>query len=232
MGFRSTHWSLVLRAGDASDPQQREAFEQLCRAYWEPLYVYIRRKGHTPHDAQDLTQSFFAYLIEKALLDRLQSTGGRFRAWLLQVLEHFLANQHRIRSAARRGGGQPLLSFDTVRVERGAAGWSGLTPEAAYNRAWGLTVLQQAWDRLREAFAAEGRESQLDVVREHLNGQRASYEELAARMGLSVSQVTNLLHRTRRRLEGQIRAVLAETVDGQEDLAEELSDLFGALSGE
>ncbi|MBI2933873.1 MAG: sigma-70 family RNA polymerase sigma factor [Planctomycetes bacterium] len=231
--FRPTMWSVVLRAADAEAPHRRTALNRLCETYWKPVYVYLRRKGLSTEDAKDATQGFFTHFLEKGAIERVEPARGRFKNYLLAYLEHYLANEHRKERAARRGGGACVGSLDFARAETEVrvdpAGDE--TPERVYRRSWALTVLQNAFEGLRREFESRGLTGHFDAVRAHLaaSSDRAGYEQIARRLGTSVSEVTNLLHRSRRRLREIIREALRETVETEADVDEEVRELFESL---
>ena len=156
--FTTTHWSVVLAAGSGDSPQAATALEQLCRTYWYPLYAYIRRRGYLPEDAQDLTQEFFARLLQKNYPAQANRAKGKFRSFLLLTLNHFLADEHKRATTRKRGGGQIFISLDDpapedrYRLEVP----DDLTPEKLFERRWAKTVLNQALARLRAEFVARG----------------------------------------------------------------------------
>lgn len=225
-----TLWSVVLQAQDRDDPHRRTALNRLCEVYWKPVYVYLRRKGRTPADAEDATQGFFAHFLEKDLLDRVDRGRGRFKNFLLAVLEHYLANEYRAAHAEKRGGGAAPLSLDftaaesEVRLEPS----DPETPEMAFRRSWALTVLRNAFEALRREFE---KPEQFAAVQSHLSaaGDRASHEELATRLGVSVADVTNLLHRSRKRLRELIRSAIRETVETEEEVDSEIREMFDSM---
>jgi RNA polymerase sigma-70 factor (ECF subfamily) len=229
--FRTTHWSMVLRAGGASTGAQA-ALSNLCGAYWYPLYAFIRRQGHTAHDAQDLTQEFFARLLEKGWLDGVARERGRFRTWLLAALEHFLINEwHRARTQ-KRGGGAILLSLDDdaeARYLREPA--DPMTAEKLFDRRWALTLLDRVLARLGGELADAGKAAQFEALKFCLGGERHAYAEVARTLGMSEGAVKVAAHRLRERYRALIRAEIAETVATAEEVDGELRDLFAALSG-
>lgn len=231
--FQPTLWSVVLRARNAADPHGRTALNRLCSTYWKPVYAYLRRKGMSPEDAKDATQGFFVHLLELDALQRVERGRGRFRSYLLAVLENFLANEWRKAHAARRGGGAAPLPLDFTRAETEVRMEPAdrETPEAAFRRTWALTVLERSFEALARDFREKGRAEQFEAVRSQLSaaGDRSSYDALAARLGTSVTEVTNLLHRSRKRLRDLIRAELRDTVEAESDLDGEVRELFEAL---
>src|SRR6266404_3200449 len=158
--FTATHWSVVLMAGQASSPQAAEALERLCRTYWYPLYAYVRRQGHAPHDAQDLTQEFFARLLARNYLATVGREKGRFRSFLLAALNHFMADERDRAKAAKRGGGKALISLDEEDAETRyqADMASPLSPDKIFEKRWATTLLEQAFTRLRDESVAGGKE--------------------------------------------------------------------------
>ncbi len=156
--FTTTHWSVVLAAGQGESPQAAQALETLCRTYWYPLYAYVRRQGHSPEDAQDLTQDFFADLLAKGFPRGAAPERGKFRSFLLASLRHSLVDQHRHADAAKRGGGQHTLSLDESRAEERfrLEPQHELTPEKIYEREWAMTLLDRAQSRLRGGIRCGG----------------------------------------------------------------------------
>ncbi len=221
-GFPPTAWTALGRIAAGGD-EAREALESLGRTYWMPVYVYLRRKGRPEADAADLTQSFFIHLLEKDLLTRPDASKGRFRGWLKAVLEHFLANQARIDSARKRGGGRKAVSLDVEDGERAVLAGSTLGPEEAFDRVWALAVLDRALGRLDREYAAAGKPEVLAVMR--------------ARFGLAggsgemprVDDVT--MFRARRRLRALILDEVRDGVSVEEEAEAEVAELFRALGG-
>jgi RNA polymerase sigma-70 factor (ECF subfamily) len=204
--------------------------EGLCRVYWPPLYAYLRRRGYAHEDVQDVLQGFFAYFLEHSFIDRVDPARGRFRNYLRGILDRFLANASRKDHAAKRGGGAFMLSL-SAEIAEGKAAFEPAdpeTPDAAYSRSWRTAVLNEAIDSLRREFADRGGGDRFAAVCDHLSaaGDRPTYEELAGRLGCSVSEVANLLHRARRRLADLIRTVIRETVESEADVDDEMRELF------
>jgi RNA polymerase sigma factor (sigma-70 family) len=229
--FRTTHWSMVLRAG-GDDATAHAALSNLCSAYWYPLYAFVRREGHPPHDAQDLTQEFFARLLERGGLASVAPERGRFRTWLLSALQHFLINEwHRARTQ-KRGGAVVLLSLDDeaeARYLREPA--DPLTAAKLFDRRWALTLLDRVLAHLGAEFAASGKAAQFEALKFCLSGEKHAYAEVAHTLGMSEGAVKVAAHRLRERYRALIRAEIAETVSSPEDVAGEMHDLFAALSG-
>jgi RNA polymerase sigma factor (sigma-70 family) len=231
--FTTTRWTLVLAAKSRDDPAGSDAFGRLCERYYQPLYSYLRRRGWTPEDAQDLTQGFMARLIEKEVLRHADPARGKFRAFLLTSLEHYANNEHVRAAAAKRGGSQSFLSIDLDAAEERyrSAPRDDLTPERLYERRWALAILERALDALRTECRANGRDAFFDAVHERLIGEShtAAYREIAEQFGTSESAVKVTVHRMRRRYRELVRAEVAETVEGEDAVDDELSYLLAAL---
>jgi DNA-directed RNA polymerase specialized sigma24 family protein len=230
-GFPTTRWSRVGRAGDPSDSRAREALTELCRSYWFPVYAYIRRKGHDPDRAADLTQGFFARLIEKGTLAAADPVKGRFRAFLLADCAFFLADARDREAALKRGGGVRFVPIDAegrYRVEP----IDDLTPERHFDRAWALSLLAAVVDRLRAEFASAGKLDTFEALKVVLtDGPRAMpYADLARRLGATEGAVQVAAHRLRKRYKALIREQIAATVDDPAEVEDEIRDLFAALS--
>lgn len=232
--FATTRWTLVLSAGRDTPAQARQALEQLCQAYWYPLYAYIRRRGKSPQDAEDLTQAFLTQLLEKHSLAAARRDRGKFRSFLLASLNHFLSDQWDKARAQKRGGGRAAISFDALSAESryAAAPQAELTPEKVFARQWALQLLAQVLHNLEAEFAAQGKADLFGHLRGCLTGQRSTqpYAELAARLGMSEGAVKVAVHRLRQRYRALLRAQIAETLSAQDDVEEELRDLFAALA--
>ncbi|MHC1768172.1 MAG: RNA polymerase sigma factor [Verrucomicrobiia bacterium] len=232
--FTTTHWSVVLSAGQQDSPLAAEALEKLCRTYWYPLYAYVRRCGHGPDDAQDLTQEFFARLLEKSSLARADRAKGRFRSFLLGALNHFLADEQDRAQAQKRGGGQTFISWDQDDAEErfGAEPADELSPDKLFDRRWALTVLEQAANRLRDEYQAAGRRQFFDLLKGYVAGEQVvpSYAVTAARLGLTESAVKSAVFRLRRRYHELVREGVAQTVAGPAELEDEIRYLVAIFS--
>jgi RNA polymerase sigma factor (sigma-70 family) len=231
--FATTHWSLVLAAGARKSPESSQALSTLCQSYWYPLYAYVRRRGLDPHEAQDLTQEFFAHLLEHEAVAVAAPERGRFRSFLLSSLQNFLANHWRKEGAQKRGGGQTVLSLDLQAGEERyvAEPAHDLTPEKIYERRWAFTLLQQVLDDLATEYEADGKRELFEHLKPYLAGtlDGLPYSELSAQIGLSVGSIKVAVHRLRRRCGDLLRARIAETVADPRETDQELRDLFGAL---
>jgi RNA polymerase sigma-70 factor (ECF subfamily) len=231
--FQDTHWSVVLAAGRADSPRAAAALETLCRVYWPPLYAFIRRRGHSPEEAQDLTQEFFARLLKRNDLATTSPEKGRFRSFLLAVLKNFLINEWHRQQCQRRGGGQVTISLDAESVEARYAIElvETATPESVFERHWAFTVLAQTMKRLREEYANAGKSDLFELLKETLSGQKRTTPraELAARCGISVGAVDVAVHRLRRRYGELLREEIAHTVSQPGEVEEEIRHLKAVL---
>ena len=233
--FSPTHWSVVLAAaGRADSTHARDALEKLCRNYWLPIYVFVRRQGHGPHDAQDLTQEFFARLLEKNFLAGVQREKGRFRSFMLASVKHFLANEWDKANAQKRGGGKVPISIDS---ELGENSFSlepadTLTAEKIYERRWALALLEQVLRRLREEYTRDGKEKQFEQLKPTLTEASGSvpYAQIALRLGTSEGAVKVAVHRLRQRYRELLRAEIADTVADAGEIDDEIRNLFAALA--
>lgn len=231
--FRTTRWSVVLHAGQSLDG--RRALEQLCENYWYPLYAFVRRRGHQPHEAQDLTQEFFARLIEGESLKAVDPAKGKFRTFLLAAMKHFLANTWRDANRLKRGGGRQIISWDGLDPEERyrLEPETEQSPEEIFDRRWAQTVVNQSVARLRSEMEAEGMRDRFEALRAFLQGAAANppYAEVAAKLGLSEPAVKSAIHRLRRRFAELVREEVAGTVHQPEDVAEEIRRLISLLAG-
>ena len=233
--FVTTHWSLVLSARDGESPQSAAALEKLCRAYWYPLYAYIRRGGQSRENAEDLTQAFFARLLEKKFLDAADQERGRFRSFLLVALKRFLANEWERAHAQKRGGFQPQLSLDTEMAERkfqSDLATTELSPDRAFERRWALTLLEQTMSRLRGEFERAGKISEFERLKIFLTADKNEipYATIAAELGLSEGTLRVAVHRLRRRYRELFREEIGHTLAAGESVDEELQHLLSVLA--
>lgn len=230
--FPTTHWSVVLNAGDGAAPANGRALEELCRAYWCPLYAFLRRRGHSPHDAQDLTQGFLARVIAREDLGEVGPEKGRFRTFLLTALRNFTIKQVEHDRAAKRGGGTVAVPIDAEEGERlSLPDLSAPSPEAAFDRQWARTILGRALTRLREEHVARRKESFFEALAPFLEGADANeYEAVAARLGMKKGAVAVAVHRMRGRLQELLRAEVSQTVGSCADAEAELRELLETLA--
>jgi len=231
--FGTTHWSVVLAAGDNESASSREALEKLCRAYWRPIYTYVRRRGHTPPEAEDLTQAFFAHFLERKLLTVVDRQRGRFRTFVLHACEYFLAKQWRDASRIKRGGGQKILSLDVGAAEVCFHNEPAdqMTPERFYERQWALALLDLAFDRLKQEWTAAGKEALFVTLQIFLSGdpKTTTCAQTALELGMSEGAVRTAVHRLRQRYGEILRAEVAQTLSRPEDLEDELRHLLAVL---
>jgi RNA polymerase sigma factor (sigma-70 family) len=228
--FHTTHWSVIVSAqGDGSGAQ--ESLAKLCQAYWYPLYAFVRRQGVSEHDAEDLTQEFFARLLEKGWLDGVDRERGRFRSWLLASMKHFLANEWDRAGALKRGGGAAVISLDALTAEQRYALEPADTASAEklFDRCWAFQLLDQVLARLRAEFEESGKAQLFDELKGAIIGDSAPYAEIATRLGATESAVKAAAHRLRVRYRELLRAEIAATVVLCEQIDDELSQLFSAL---
>lgn len=233
--FRTTHWSAVLAARDPNSSHAQEALAELCRTYWYPLYAYVRRRGHNPADAEDLTQGFFERLLAKDYLGDLTPGLGRFRSFLLTALKHYLANEWDRAQTRKRGGGQTLVSLDAQDAEERYRfePVDHVTPEVLFEKRWALTVLERVLARLREEFVAGEKGMLFDELKGFLSADlpEGSYAGVAARTGFKEGTVKVAVHRLRRRYGELLRTQIADTVDDPEAVEDELRHLIAVLAG-
>ena len=232
--FTTTHWSVVLAAGQDDSPHAVQALERLCRSYWYPLYAFVRRSGHTPEDAQDLTQEFFARLLDKHYLSAVHPERGKFRWFLLSAVKRFLINERERASAAKRGGTSPHIPFDGEKAEQryrlDAADHS--TPDKLFDRAWATNLIQTTYQRLEEEYALEGKGRFFERLRVFLSGDETdvTYAEAGAELGMTEGAVKVAVHRLRRRYRDLLREQVAQTVHTAAELEEELRNLRAVFS--
>jgi RNA polymerase sigma-70 factor (ECF subfamily) len=233
--FATTHWSVVLSASRPESAHYHQALESLCRTYWFPLYVYLRRHGYDTDQAEDHTQAFLASLLEKHGLRLVEPKRGKFRSFLLVALKHFLANERARAGAQKRGGGLKALSLDCENAEAQYAlePRDELSPEKLYERSWAMTVLDRAMTRLcAEATAAAKKQEQFDCLKIYLTASEdtAAYRETAAKLGMTEGAVKVAVHRLRRRYRELLRDEIAQTVASEDEVDEEIRHLFDALA--
>jgi RNA polymerase sigma factor (sigma-70 family) len=231
--FPNTRWSVVLAATQQPSPESTAALEAICRAYWYPLYAYVRRCGQSPHDAQDLTQEFFCRLLEKRWLDSADRDKGRLRTFLVVALKHFMSKEWRRASAQRRGGAQVYAQFDTSFAEtQYAADTSLLAPDETFDRQWALTLLDLTVNRLREEFAAANKPADFDALKNCLMAGRGTidYGGVAAKLGLNEGAARVAVHRLRKRFREIYREEISRTLADGTDVGGELRHLAAALA--
>jgi len=232
--FVTTHWSVVLRAGRSDTTRARDALANLCQIYWYPLYAYVRRRGHSPEDAQDLTQEFFARLLERNWLGHADQQKGRFRSFLLSAMNHFLADEWDRARAQKRGGGAMLVpfQFNTAETRYGHEPSDDVTPEQNYERRWALTVLDKVLQRLRAEYEQEDRADFFAALHPSLVGEGVDqpYAELAVKLGVTEGAVKTAAYRLRQRFRQLLRDEIAQTVAEPGEVDEELRHLVAVLA--
>jgi RNA polymerase sigma factor (sigma-70 family) len=232
--FVTTHWSVVLAANGQDPDASCEAIEALCSGYWYPLYAYARRRGNGVHDAQDLTQAFFARLLEKSYLQSVDREKGRFRTFLLVAFKRFLANEWDRANAAKRGGARSFVPLDTAVAESRYAvePAAGISPEAMYDRRWALTLIERVMNRLREEYAAGGKTAEFEALKGYLAAERGGipYAEVSAQLGINEGAARMTVHRLRRRFREVFREEIAQTIGSQEEFQDEIRLMMSALA--
>ena len=232
--FTTTHWSMVIAAGRRESLQADEALEKLCRGYWYPIYVFLRRSGWTAHDAEDLTQAFFERVLKKDYLRAVDRTKGKFRSFLLAMLRHFMANHRRDARALKRGGQVSFISIDDESIDeldlRPAN--ADITAEQSFERQWAMTLLEQVVARLQEEYQVAGKAALFDDLKVFLTGDKGTggYAELAVTLNTTEGALKMAISRMRRRYGELLRAEIARTVSTPEEVEDELRALFAALS--
>ncbi len=234
--FPHTRWSVVLAATRTPSPESASALETICRAYWQPLYAYIRRTGQSPHDAQDLTQEFFRLLLEKGWLQDADRGRGRLRTFLITAFKHFIAKEWRRAAAQKRGGGQAPVELDTRIAESHctADGGSSLAPDAVFDRQWALTLLDLTLKRLQEEFNATGKAGDYEVLKPCLMAAHGTidYGAVATQLGVNAGAARVAVHRLRKRFREIYREEISQTLAEEADLEGELRHLAAALAYE
>jgi RNA polymerase sigma factor (sigma-70 family) len=231
--FATTQWSVVLRAG-LDDPGGRDALEQLCRTYWYPVYAYIRRRGNSHHDAIDLTQGFFAHLLQGNALQGAKPEGGCFRAYLLACVKNFMSTQLRKQSAARRGGGRVILSIDyeQIATQYQQQLVDPLTPEKIFERSWIETLLLQVLERLRQEHEKAGKSKLFELTKGYLvaSSDKIPQAAIASELHISVPAVAMSIYRLRQRYAQYLREAIGLTLAEPSEIEVELQRLIGLLS--
>ncbi|HET6882143.1 MAG TPA: sigma factor [Pirellulales bacterium] len=232
--FATTRWSIVLAAQDRESPDSRKALASLCLTYWYPVYAFVRRRGHAAHDAQDLTQEFFATLLEKSYLRSVDRERGRFRTFLLTAVSRFLSNQRERSRASKRGGGNQPLSLDFATGEsryrhEPADAW---TPERLFDRRWAFTLLDTVLARLEDEYRRQEKGPLFERLQDYITGDGggSAYAETAAALDMTEGAVKVAVHRLRRRYRETLREEIAATVESPDEIDDELKRLFDAIA--
>jgi RNA polymerase sigma factor (sigma-70 family) len=232
VAFTTTQWSVVLDAQGQS-PSAQEALEKLCRTYWWPLYGFVRRQGYSPEEAQDLTQGFFALLLERKDLDAVRREKGRLRSYLLTSLKNYVAKAHRREMTVKRGEGRPLFPLEEL-VARECADLEPadtLSADRIYERRWALTLLEQVLTRLGEEYRTAGNSKLFERIKQLLTDEpdRPSQAQIAREMGMTENAVKQALHRLRQRYRLVLRDEIAQTVAAPEEVEDELRYFISVL---
>jgi RNA polymerase sigma factor (sigma-70 family) len=232
--FATTHWSVVLTAGRQDTTRSTVALEKLCQTYWFPLYAYVRRRGFSAHDAQDLTQGFFETLLKRRSLANADPNRGRFRSFILGAMNHFLTDECQKGRAQKRGGGQAQpISLDLAAAEGRFNLEPALAPapDLTFEKEWANALLEAVLNRLQEEYAKDDKSALFDILRVFLTaGQETiSYPELATRLGMTEGNVRVAAHRLRKRYRELLRAEVADTVSSPEEIKDELRHLFNTV---
>lgn len=230
--FATTRWSLIASIRNTPSMESRDALASLCEAYWYPLYAYVRRKGYQAAEAQDLTQAFFAELLEKERFQVADPTRGRFRSFLLAALNNFIKNNWRNANTQKRGGGATVLSID---VEAGETRYQHepfheLTAERIFDRRWAMTLLDQTMTRLSNEYSSSDKAELFEQLKGHLGqGAATPYREVAERLGMSETAVKVAAYRMRKRCSKILREEISHTVNDPGSVDAELQQLFAAV---
>jgi RNA polymerase sigma-70 factor (ECF subfamily) len=228
--FATTHWSMVVNAGGSRSPEASQSLAILCESYWFPIYVFVRRAGHSAEDAQDLTQEFFVRLLDKHFLAAADRNKGRFRTFLLTAVKRFLANEYDRVRAKKRGGGQRIVPLEGLEARYRQEPADTLTPERIFEQQWALTLLNQVLARLQAEMTAGGKAALFHALKDHLTGgQAVSYATTAASLGMTEGAVKVAAHRLRQRYRELLREEIAQTVASPDEIEEEIRYLFTCL---
>jgi RNA polymerase sigma factor (sigma-70 family) len=232
-GFAATRWTMVLAAARGSTSSlAADALAELCRVYWYPLYAFLRRRGHDPHDAEDLTQGFFAHLLARQFLEKIDREKGKFRSFLLASLKNYLADQRDHDQAQKRGGGEVPVALDSLAAESRyrLEPADDLTPEKLFEKQWALSLLEQVLSRLQGEMAADGKGSLFEALEGVLTGDRPdAYAAIAKKLKMTEGAVKTAAHRLRRRYRELLREEISHTVAGPEEVEDEIRYLLSCL---
>lgn len=232
--FATTHWSVVLAAGEINTPASAAALDELCSGYWYPLYAYVRRHGHSPELSQDLTQEFFHRLLRKNYLAQIDPKKGKFRSFLLASMNHFLANEWDRSKTLKRGGGISFVPLDGQLAEQRfeSERRTSYSPAELYDRTWAMALLEKVLGRLRQETAANGKAERFEALKEVLMGERPSltYAALATKLGTTEPALKMMVQRLRRRYGELLREEISQTVTDQAEVQSELRHLRSVLS--
>jgi RNA polymerase sigma factor (sigma-70 family) len=234
--FQTTHWTMVLRAGETqSDSSAQKALSNFCEAYWPPLYAFVRHRGHASAEAQDLVQGFFAHVLEQNTLSRADREKGKLRTFLLGSFQNYLFNEYDRARTLKRGGGKQVLSIDELLPEAEASMMQTmhLSDSAAYDLVWASNIVKRAWQHLESAFEAEGKTEWLEVLRPFVAGggkTPLNQEEAAEKLGVPIATLRTWLSRLRQRYREALRSEVASTVSDPAEVDQELHYLYQILT--
>lgn len=232
--FVTTHWSVVLAAGQTDATRAQGALARLCQTYWYPLYAYVRRRGYSPPDAQDLTQAFFAHILERQSLASADPNRGRFRSFILTALNHFLATEWEKARAQKRGGGRQTISLDLAAAEQrfDLEPADNSSPDKLFDKQWALALLDEVLNRLEAEYQHAGKAQLFAALKQTLTGTRESqpYSFLALKLGMNESTVKVAVHRLRKRYRELLCIEISNTLADPSQADEELRDLFAVLT--
>jgi DNA-directed RNA polymerase specialized sigma24 family protein len=231
--FATTRWSVVLAAQQSGSSSAFEALESLCCGYWYPIYAYVRRRGYSPHDAQDLTQEFFSRLIQRDWLHAAAPGRGRFRTLLIVAMKRLLAKEWHRAQAQKRGAGSCPVSIDVDAAEQRYLAEPALSADAVFERRWALTIVDDALGRLEAEYSGAGRAAEFVILAEWLTAGRGEipYAELSARLSVAEGAARVAVHRMRKRFRALFRERVAETLGDEGNLQDEIRHLAAALRG-
>jgi RNA polymerase sigma factor (sigma-70 family) len=233
MGFQTTHWTVVLAASGGDGTQTREALANLCETYWQPLYAFVRRRGSSPHEAEDLTQEFFYQFLERHALEKARPSGGKFRSFLLVCLKNFLINERVAAGSQRRGGAAAFIPLETGDAETrySLELADTLTPEAVFERRWAIAVIESTMADLQREYAALGNSVLFEDLQGFLPNGRGtnSRSDLAAKRTVSVGAIDVAIHRIRQRFGTLLRLQVARTVASEAEIEEEIRYLISVI---
>ena len=232
--FATTHWSVVLAAGKSSSPNQKQALETLCQSYWFPLYAFLRRRGYDVHQAEDLTQAFFAHILEKHDLQKADPKYGKFRSFLLIRLKYFLSDERDFALAKKRGGGKKILSlsFENAEDMYALEPADQMSPERLFEKSWALMVLKRTMDRLEVEMTNKNKQKLFKSLKIYLTAEKDAipYQDMAAALEMTEASVRVAVHRLRRQYRKLLRDEIAQTVADEDQIEEEMGDLLAALA--
>ena len=232
--FVTTHWSVVLAAVGNDTTRAQDALARLCKTYWYPLYAYVRRRGYSPHDAQDLTQAFFTRLLEHNSLATVDPKLGRFRSFILMAMSHFLTSEWKKGMAQKRGGGRQSLSLDWIAAEQrfDLEPATNIAPDKLFEKQWAITLLDEVMNQLEQEYQREGKTNLFATLKGTLLGPRETqpYGVLGEKLGMNENAVKVAVHRLRKRYRELIRSEIANTLDHEQDVEAEMRYLFKVLS--